>query len=202
MSTLSDVTLLMADNAPYLELAREVFTSETRRFVGNVLEGARRTRSEPWTNGRVKVELPREVSTELKISAYLRSQFALARAELRFKKGAKYVVVAEVPFGIAFDDRANTFTWQVNLEPMSKYPRLDDEVWRACQSSLVSFPEALHDNATNTVRFVSRPVSKELSAEGAYADAKAVLDFLLGLADPIAAAVGIDLISGEAETAE
>jgi hypothetical protein len=125
MSTLSDVSLLIAENAAHLELAREVFKTETRRFVESALEAVRRARSDPWTSGRIRVDLPEEIETEAK-AAYLQNQFALARPYLRFKKQTKFVVIAEVPFGVAFDESANAFAWQMSLVPAAKYTRLDD----------------------------------------------------------------------------
>lgn len=202
MSTLSDVSLLIAENAAHLELAREVFTTETRRFVESALEGVRRARSDPWTSGRLRVDLPDEITTESKAVAYLQSQFALARPYLRFKKGTKFVVVAEVPFGIAFDESANAFAWQMSLVPAARYTRLDDVVWRAWQSAGISLPNAKHQERANTVRFVSRAVSKELSLETLFGDVKSVLEFLLGLAEPLAEAVGVDLTPAEADAAE
>lgn len=202
MSTLSDVSLLIAENAAHLELAREVFTTETRRFVESVLEGARRARSDPWTSGRVRVDLPDEIATESKAVANLQSQYALARPYLRFKKGTKFVVVAEVPFGIVFDESANAFAWQMSLVPAARYTRLDDVVWRAWVAAGVSLPAALHQERANTVRFVSRALSKDLTLDLLFGDVKTVLEYLLGLAEPLAEAVGVDLTPAEADTAE
>lgn len=202
MSTLSDVSLLIAENAAHLELAREVFTTETRRFVESALEGVRRARSDPWTSGRIRVDLPDDIATESKAVAYLQSQFALARPYLRFKKGTKFVVVGEVPFGIVFDESVNVFAWQISLVPAARYTRLDDVVWRAWLSAGVSLPAATHQERANTVRFVSRAVSKDLSLDTLFGDVKTVLEFLLGLAEPLAEAVGVDLTPAEADTAE
>jgi len=197
-----NVSLLIAENAAHLELAREVFTTETRRFIESVLEGVRRARSDPWTSGRVRIDLPDEIATESKAVAYLQSQYALARPYLRFKKGTKFVVVAEVPFGIVFDESANAFAWQMSLVPAARYTRLDDVVWRAWMAAGVSLPSAAHQERTNTVRFVSRTVSKELTLDTLFGDVKTTLEFLLGLAEPIAEAVGVDLTPAEAAVAE
>lgn len=192
MSTLSDVSLLMAENAAHLELAREVFTTETRRFVESALEGLRRTRPDPWTTGRIRVDLPDEITTESKAVAYLQSQFAMARPYLRFKKQTKFVVVAEVPFGIVFDETANAFAWQMSLVPAARYTRMDDVVWRSWMSAGIALPEAKHQERANTVRFVSRPVGKDLSLEVLVGDVKTVLEFLLKLGEPLAEVVGFD----------
>jgi hypothetical protein len=45
-------------------------------------------------------------------------------------------------------------------------------------------------------------VSKELSLETLFGDVKSVLEFLLGLAEPLAEAVGVDLTPAEADAAE
>jgi hypothetical protein len=173
-----------------------------RRFVESALEGIRRARSDPWTSGRVRIDLPCDIETEAKATASLRSQFALARPDLRFKKGTKFVVVAGVPFGIVFDEPANAFMWQISLIPAARYPRLDDVVWRAWTSAQMSLPGAVHQERANTVRFVSRGVAKDLSLNTLFEDSKTVLEFLLGLADPLAEAVGLDLSQAEANQAD
>lgn len=162
----------------------------------------RRARSDPWTSCRIPVDLPEEIATESKAVAYLQSQSALARPYLRFKKQTKFVVVAEVPFGIVFDESANTFAWQMSLVPAARFTRLDDVVWRAWQSAGVSLADAKHQERANTVRFVSRAVSKDLSLETLFGDVKTVLKFLLGLGEPVAEVVGLDLTPAEADTAE
>ena len=200
-NSLSDVSLLIGQNAADLELARDVFTTETRRFVEGALESIRKARSEPWTSGRVRVDLPREIETESKAAAYFSNQYALARADLRFKKGTKFVVVAEVPFGFNFDQASNTFAWQVSVVPAARYVRLDDALWRAWLGHGCSLPGAAHHERANTVRFVCRPVAKEVTLELVFSDLKTILEFLLTAADPLAEAVGVDLTPGEEETA-
>ena len=197
MAPLGNVTLLMAENVSSLELARDIFTSEIRRFVKDVLESTRLDRSEPWTNGRVRVDLPREIDTEARFSAYMTSQFALARAELRFRRDARYIKVAELPFGIVFDEAEKAFTWCVRLVPMGKYPLLDDAVWNAPEGPQKRFGGAVHQHATNTIRFVSRPVNASLSTQQAYADTKAVSEFLLELADPLGKVIDVAPTDGE-----
>lgn len=186
MGALGNVTLLMAENVGSLELARDIFTSEIRRFVKDVLESARLDRSEPWTNGRVRIDFPREIDTEARFSAYMTSQFALARADLRFRRDTRYIKVADVPFGIIYDETDKAFSWCVRLVPMGRYPLLDDAVWSAAEGPEKRFGAAVHHHATNTVRFVSRRVDASLSTEQAYADIKAVSEFLLELAEPLA----------------
>jgi len=202
MSTLSDVSLLIAENAAHLELAREVFATETRRFIESALEGVRRARSDPWMNGRVRVDLPDDVESESKAAASLQRQYALARPCLRFKKGTKFVVVAESPFGIEFDARANAFVWRMSLVPVARYTRLDDVLWRAWTAAGMSLPSATHQERTNTICFVSRIVNKDLNLDTIFGDVKATLEFLLGQPEPIAEAVGVDLTPAEAAVAE
>jgi hypothetical protein len=199
-NSLSDVSLLIGQNAADLELARDVFTTETRRFVEGVLESIRKARSDPWTSGRVRVDLPREIETESKVAAYFSNQYALARADLRFKKGTKFVVVAEIPFGFTFDQAANAFAWQVSVVPAARYARLDDAIWRAWRGTGCSLPGAIHQERANTVRFVSRPVTKDVTLELVFADLKTVLEFLLTAADSLAEAVGVDLTPAEEES--
>ena len=85
MSVLSDVTLLIGQRAADLEKAREVFTAEIRAFVSGILGGVRRVRSEPWTSSRVRIDMPREIETEARATGFFNAQFAIGRANLRFK---------------------------------------------------------------------------------------------------------------------
>lgn len=198
MSGLSDVSILIGQSAADIEMAREVFTTETRRFVEGILEAIRRARSEPWTTARVRIDLPREVETESKMSAYISSQFAFARADLRFKKGTKFVVIAEVPFGIAFDEELQVFSWQIRLVPAARYPRLDDALWRLWRANTASPPPGhRHEDKANTLRFASRELAKEFTSEVAFNDLKGILEFLLSADTVLADAVGVDLGPGE-----
>jgi hypothetical protein len=196
MSALSEVSVLIGQSAAQLEMAREVFTTESRRFVESILEAIRRARSDPWTTARVRVDLPREIETESKAAAYLTSQYAFARAELRFKRGTKFVVIAEVPFGIAFDSTMNVFAWQVSLVPAARYPRLDDALWAKWKSANTT-AGSVHEDRANTIRFMARAADRALTSEVAFGDLKAVLEFLLG-ADPVlATTVGVDFPADE-----
>jgi hypothetical protein len=71
--------------------------------------------------------------------------------------------------------------------------RIDDELWARWQGKHPDLPDAAHLDKENTVRFVSRAVTAELTPELAYSDVKSVLDFLLQSDDALAAAG--DLIS-------
>src|SRR6185295_12560850 len=109
MNTWSGISLLIGERAGDLEKGREIFTAESQAFVNGILAGVRRTRSDPWTQGRVRVDLPRETDTEPKSAGYLSSQFVLARCALRFKKGVTFQQIAEAQFGLEFDEALGTF---------------------------------------------------------------------------------------------
>lgn len=192
MSTLSEVTTLIGQRAADLEKAKEVFTAETRAFVTGILAAVRRARSEPWAQGRVRIDLPREIEMEGKSAVSLESPFA--RCQLRFKKETTYRHVGDVRFGIEFEEAANSFVWQIVLVPNSRYPRMDDLVWQQVKTSAENSatPGAVHQTKANSVRFVQRPVNQDLNGECAFADVKQVLETLLAADRSLAEAVGID----------
>lgn len=193
MSGLSEVSVLIGQRARDIEKAREIFTAEIRAFVNGILAGVRRIRTDPWTTSRVRVDLPRDVEYEAKASTDFSSQFASARVALRFKKGTQFREIADVRFGIEFDEDAAMFAWQITLVPAARYNRIDDVVWHQWkgQSSSV-LPGGKHLDKANTVRFVTRPPSVELTAETAFNDTKTVLEFLLTTETALAEAVGLD----------
>ncbi len=91
MSALSEVTLLIGQRAGDLEKARDIFTSDTRNYVTNILSALQRARSEPWVQARVRIDLPREIDYEAKAGAPLSSQYAVGGCDLRFKRGMKFI---------------------------------------------------------------------------------------------------------------
>jgi hypothetical protein len=194
MNALSEISLLIGERAGDLEKGREIFTAETRAFVGGILTGARRVRSEPWTQGRVRIDLPREIDTEAKTAGYLSSQYVFARCSVRFKRGVNFREIAEARFGVEFDETLGTFIWQVMLVPAARFQRIDDLVWNqyraATRSSLL--PLADHLVRSNAVRFVQRRLDKDLTVEVAFNDVKHVLEFLLSTDAALAEAVGLD----------
>lgn len=194
MSGLSEVSMLLGQRAGDLEKARDIFAAEMKSFVENVLGGIRRARSEPWVNGRVRVDLPREIEAESRVG-YLSSHSALARCELRFRREARFVQIAEVRFGIEFDDVADAFVWQVELVPADRYPRVDDYVWRAWQGAeeVKEVPGSSRQERANTVRFVARGLDASLTSQVAFDDIKKILEFLLATGGPLAEAIGLDL---------
>jgi hypothetical protein len=184
---------LIGQRARDIERAREIFTAETRAFVSGILAGVRRVRSDPWTTARVRLDLPRDIETETKASSDFSSQFALARVTLRFKKGTNFRQIADIRFGVEFDDGSDVFAWQVTLVPAANYNRVDDVLWhqwRTQQSGLP--PGARHQDKANTVRFLSRPVATELTAETAFNDVKGVLEFVMSGETALAEAIGFD----------
>lgn len=58
-------------------------------------------------------------------------------------------------------------------------------------------PGATHQDKANTIRFVSRPLSMDLSPEVAFNDVKVVMEFVISADAPLATAVGVDLALGE-----
>jgi hypothetical protein len=197
MSALSEVSILIGQRARDIEKAREIFTAEIRAFVGGILAGVRRIRSDPWTTSRVRIDLPREIENEVKVSSDFSSQYAVARTELRFKKGTKFVQIADLRFGIEFDDGSDVFTWQVTLVPAARYNRVDDVAWQQWRTQQPNYPGAKHQDKANTVRFASRALSSEVSAEVAFNDVKTVLEFLLTVETHLAEAVGLDALPGD-----
>jgi hypothetical protein len=200
MNALSEISLLIGERAGDLEKGREIFTAESRAFVSGILTGVRRVRSDPWTQGRVRVDLPREIDTEPKSAGYLSSQFVFARCVLRFKKGVTFQQIAEARFGLEFDETLGTFIWQVMLVPAARFQRIDDLVWNQYHavSSSSLLPLAAHLVRSNAIRFVQRPLNKELTVEMAFNDVKQVLEFLLSTDSALAEAVGLDPIDDEA----
>ncbi len=197
MSALSEVSVLIGQRARDIEKAREIFTAEIRAFVGGILAGVRRVRSDPWTTSRVRVDLPREIENEAKASSDFSSQYAIARTELRFKKGTKFVQIADIRMGIELDEGPDVFAWQITLVPAARYNRVDDVVWHQWRTQHATYTGARHQDKANTVRFVSRPLGSELTAESAFNDVKTVLEFLLTVESQLAEAVGLDIASDD-----
>jgi hypothetical protein len=193
MSGLSEVSVLIGQRAKDIEKAREIFTAETRAFVGGILAGVRRVRSDPWTTSRVRLDLPREIETETKTTGDFSSQFAAARVTVRFKKGTNFRQIADVRFGIEFDEGTDVFAWQITLVPAASYNRIDDLLWHQWRAQHADLPPgAKHQDKANTIRFLSRPLTADMAAETAFNDVKATLEFLLGAESALAEAVGLD----------
>ena len=198
MSTLSEISLLVGQRAGDLEKAREIFNQETRSFVKGILAGIRRARPE-WVAGRVRLDVPREIEPEGKASSSWRSHSASTRVPVRFKKGTNFQVVADVLFGIEFEDQSDHFVWTITLVPAARYQRMDDLLWQQWRAGSVTSapPAAAHLDKANMVRFARRPVDAELTGESAFNDVKCVLEFLLAADAPLAESVGLDALPGE-----
>ena len=56
MSELSEVSFLFGQHVWDIEKARGIFTNETRRFVGDLLESIRDDESGPWSRPKVQVK--------------------------------------------------------------------------------------------------------------------------------------------------
>ena len=191
MSAFSEVSILIGQRAGDLEKAQDVFITETRGFVNNVLTAVRRARSEPWILKRVRIDLPDETESEGK-TGVPPSQFA--RPELKFRKAMKFSKVADVRFGIEYEESLGTFMWQIVLVPDGKYRQMDDLIWNHWQSQVgESLPlGSVHQVKLNLIRFVQRPISDELTWDVAFSDVKQVLETLLLTDDQLAEAVGLD----------
>lgn len=121
------------------------------------------------------------------------SQFALARCDLRFKKGTQFRVVAEASFGIEYDEPSGSFVWRIVLVPEARYQRIDDHIWKhTVTASGGSRPGAVHRQRENSICFVRRPLDGSLNAEIAFNDVKDVLEYLLSTDSVLAEAVGLD----------
>ena len=200
MSGLSEVSVLFGERAGDLEKAREIFTAEIRSFVSGILAGIQRARAEPWVSPRVRIDIPREIETESK-TGYLSSQYASARANVRFKKGVNFTVIAEVRFGIEFDQTLDAFVWQVALVPAARYQRVDDVLWRQWRATGGELPPgSTHQDKANTVRFMQRKIDGDLTAEASFNDVKRVLEFIVSADGSLAEAVGLDAAVGDDAT--
>jgi hypothetical protein len=198
MTGLSDVSLLFGQHVWEIERAREMFTTETRNFVSSILESIRRARPDPWSTARVRITIQQEIENESKVTGYLRSQYAIGRANIRFKKGTNFIVIADLQFGFSCKEGSEAFTWQINVVPAARYPQLDDTLWRSWRSlASATLPGAVHESKANTLCVCSRPLNPELTPEVAFTDVKAVFDFILAADDALAEAVGLDLSPGE-----
>jgi hypothetical protein len=180
MNGFSEVSRLFASRAGDIEQARGHFIAESRALVEAVLQGVKKSRSDPWHSKRARIDFGPEVE-ESKMTGYFNSQYARGQADLRFLKGLKHMAVATVRFGIDYKASAGCFVWRVTLVPGSKYDHLDDALWQtwneAGPSGKPAGAEHLHKQ--NMVVFAYRPLDESFSVDVALEDAKMVLEFLL-----------------------
>ena len=123
--------------------------------------------------------------TEEKITAFVSRQYARTSLDLCFKINVKYVIVAEIQFGVEFDAAARSFVWRVGLVPGSKYQWLDEVMWTEWQKAKPALPPgAEHQAKEGAVVFVSRRFGPDLTFEAALEDVAGVLRFALA-AEPL-----------------
>lgn len=198
MSGLSEVTVLLAQKANDIETARDIFKDEIAVFVNGLVSALRRSRSDPWTTSRIRLELPREIETESKSVSRVTDHYAIARVGVRFKRGTNFVQVAELKFGIELEDPSPCFVWQVSFNVMSRYLRIDDLLWSNLRAAKgPELPGQVHKDKTNTIVFSSRPLNEHLTAESAFSDLKSIMEFVLSADAAFAEAVGVDPAPGE-----
>lgn len=71
MNELSEVSILFGQHVSDIERARDIFTVETRRFVGDLLESVRDEGSGPWSTPKVQVKIKdASLETEEKITGF------------------------------------------------------------------------------------------------------------------------------------
>jgi hypothetical protein len=186
MSELSEVSILFGQHVSDIERARDIFTAETRRFVGDLLDALGHDRSGPWSAPKVQVKTKdADLEKEEKITGFLSRQYALASLPLCFKIKVKYVAIAEINFGVEFDSPTGSFAWRVRLVPASRYQWLDELVWTEWQKLKPTLPPgAKHEAKEGAVVFVSRRFGPDLTFKLALEDIGDVLRFALA-AEPV-----------------
>lgn len=200
MIGLNPISILVGQRAGELERAREYFTVDIRRFVRSVMEQLMLERESSVANGRVRIDLSKEIENETKATSQLTNQFAQTVSILRFKKGTKsYSQIAEIRFGILCP-AGNEFAWQAALVLTSKYHRLDDDIWAHWRQSPngISAVGADHKKKDDTVIFFSRPLDASLTSSVVLSDVNQVIEFIMATEPAIANAVGSDTDGDEA----
>jgi hypothetical protein len=190
---LSEVAVLLAQKAHDIETARDIFKDEIGVLVSGLVSALRRSRSDPWSSSRIRLELPREIETETKAVSRVTDHYAIARIGVRFKRGTNFVQVAEIRFGVELEDPSPQYNWAISFNVMSRYLRIDDLLWSALKTTkALELPGQSHKDKTNTVVFVSRGLNADLTAETAFSDLKSVMEFILNSDSAFAEAVGLD----------
>lgn len=183
MSELSEVSILFGQHVVDIEKARDIFTTETRRFVRDLLENVRDDGAALWSTPKVQIKTrDADLETEERITSLLNRQRAVAIVDLCFKIKVKYVVISEIKFGIEFDPPSGSFAWRIELVPEGKYQWLDEIVWTEWQKSAPLIPPgAKHLPKEGVVVFVSRCFSPELISKVALDDLLGVFKFGLNI---------------------
>ena len=137
MSELSEVSMLYGQHVVDIEKARDIFTTEARRFVRDLLENVRDDGTGLWTTPKVQIKTrDADLETEERVTSLLTRQRAVAIVDLCFKIKVRYVVISEIKFGIEFDAPSSSFAWRIELLPEGKYQWLDEIVWAEWQKAL------------------------------------------------------------------
>lgn len=183
MSELSEVSILYGQHVAEIEKAREIFTTESRRFVRDLLESIRDDGAARWSTPKIQIKTrDADLETEKSVTSLLNRQKALASVELCFKMRVKYLVISEIAFGVEFDSSSSAFAWRIELIPEGKYPWLDEIIWTEWQKSAPTLPPgAQHIAKEGIVVFVSRSFGLDLTAKAALDDLLNVFKFSLNL---------------------
>lgn len=183
MSELSEVSILYGQHVVDVEKAREIFTTETRRFVRDLLASVTDVE---WSSPKVQIRTrDTDLETEERVTSLLTRQKAVAIVDLCFKIKVRYVAISEIKFGVEFDPTGGSFAWRIELAPEGKYQWLDEIVWAEWQkSSPVLPPGAKHLPKEGVVVFVSRRFGPELTSKAGFDDLQGVFNFGLTL-EPI-----------------
>jgi|GEM_PF-2401226 len=186
MSELSEVSKLFGQHVADIEKARDIFTIETRRFVEDLLESVKDEGAGPCSTPKVQVKTKdASLEKEEKVTGFISRQYARASLDLCFKIKVKYVIIAEINFGVEFDAAADSFAWRVELVPESKYEWLDEVMWTEWQKLTPTLPPgAKHLAKEGAVVFVSRPFGPDLTFKVALEDMEGILKFALA-AEPV-----------------
>jgi hypothetical protein len=182
MSELSDVSILFGQHVLDIERARDIFTAETRRFIGDLLSAIENDRTGSWSSPKIQIKTKdAELENEGKSTGFLSRQYVIATLPLCFKIRVKYMAIAEINFGVEFDVATGSFAWRVKLVPSSRYQWLDEVVWTEWQKAKTSLPPgASHEPKEGVVVFMSRCFGPDLTFKLASEDITDVLGFLVG----------------------
>src|SRR5262245_52993452 len=181
MSELSEVSILFGQHVSDIERARDIFTAETRRFVGDLLEALGDERAGPWMSPKIQIKTKDvDLENEEKITGFLSRQYALASLPLCFKMKVKYMPIAEISFGVEFEPGTGSFTWHVRLTPSSRHQWLDELMWAEWQRFKPTLPPgAKHQAKEGAVVFLSRRFGADLTFKSALEDISEVLKFVV-----------------------
>lgn len=181
MIELSEVSILFGQHVSDIEKARDIFTAEIRRFVGDLLGALGSERENTWNSPKVQVKIKdADLENEGKSTSFLSRQYAVASLPLCFKIKVKYMAIAEINFGVEFESETASFAWRIKLVPASRHQWLDELIWTEWQKAKPSPPPgAKHDPKEGVVVFVSRSFGTDLTFKLALDDVSEVLKFVV-----------------------